>query len=605
MGDLMAGITYSDKDDFDEGSYSKTEYSEGLKINGIVDNWWNGNYQYRKEIYFDQVHSGCSGLVTFTLLIDHAALVSAGKSLANGNDVRIVIQDESDRGSISYTEKDRIMLDPNTASSEISFRISPFSLPSDSERINANTKIYLYYGYSSAGSPPTDSDSVFLQYDHFTSDTSSKYENEENRGSWTYDTGNSRIEAHKQSPQQDGIVQHKRISPHLDAPYTYELEFRFLPHWFVDLLNNTSDCYILLNPGEDLSSDSLIRIGAKYDWVWGKGIEILLLIEEDTYYFRAPVVISDDEYHTLRIILKRDKVICLFDDFEYINVTWEDITRLYPLRQQYTELPDSWTYDLSLIAQFTEMNTYFYIDYYFVQYSVDDPPELFTGDEEDGSSVTSGNWISPLIDPDFLVQWDLLQVSYTFSGSSESIGIQILNESLEVLHEVLLNQRTATPYYLTFDDQVPVRARFYLSSLAQDYPKIISFVLQYTQSLNEDSTVIIGTVGVNALTLDVDRRNGVTVTKPNLFAQLEIPERDGNIVQFMGSRPRRFRFDVRTNIQKGVLLTSMSGTVQQFKHNFCGLLETIMVNIVEIEFKQKRGVPDSLFFSLTLEEVIE
>lgn len=97
---------------------------------------------------------------TVNLTFDHATLVAAGKSLANGSDVRILYN--------FSVELDRINITAfNTTTTTIRFRTR--------ENISAGgiaTNYELYYGNPHAGAPPANPDNVYLFYDNFSEYTS-------------------------------------------------------------------------------------------------------------------------------------------------------------------------------------------------------------------------------------------------------------------------------------------------------------------------------------------------------------------------------------------------------------------------------------------------
>jgi hypothetical protein len=122
--------------------------------------WWNASYQYRHKISIKAGATNVPTAYSVKFQFDHAALVSASKSLSSGNDIRIVYWNGS-----SWTELDRRLDDQsawNSARTQVWFRTQA--------AINANQSddnYYMYYGYSSAGSPPTTWSNVFLFYDDF------------------------------------------------------------------------------------------------------------------------------------------------------------------------------------------------------------------------------------------------------------------------------------------------------------------------------------------------------------------------------------------------------------------------------------------------------
>lgn len=120
--------------------------------------WWNTAWPYRQRITVTAgsaaVPNGYSTSVTY----DHAGLVSAGKSLASGNDVRLLHWTGA-----SWVELDRF-LDVssawNTTATSIWFRLQAAIAASGSDN-----NYYLYYGNLSAGAPPANGDNVFLDYE--------------------------------------------------------------------------------------------------------------------------------------------------------------------------------------------------------------------------------------------------------------------------------------------------------------------------------------------------------------------------------------------------------------------------------------------------------
>jgi hypothetical protein len=130
--------------------------------------WWNTNYKYCRQIIVlagsSNVPSGYSVSITF----NHASLVSSGKSLANGNDIRIVYWDGT-----SWIELDRVLdhwSSWNAPNTKIWFKTQA-NIPANSRDDN----YYMYYGYSGATNPPANRDNVFLFWDDFESGSLSKW----------------------------------------------------------------------------------------------------------------------------------------------------------------------------------------------------------------------------------------------------------------------------------------------------------------------------------------------------------------------------------------------------------------------------------------------
>ncbi len=122
--------------------------------------WWDSNYQHREKVTIAAETSNVPSGYTQYLEFDHASLVSASKSQADGDDIMIVYWNGS-----SWTELDRI-LDPtyygkgwNDNDTRILFKIQA--------QINAgeiDDNYYIYYGYSTAINPPASESNVWRYY---------------------------------------------------------------------------------------------------------------------------------------------------------------------------------------------------------------------------------------------------------------------------------------------------------------------------------------------------------------------------------------------------------------------------------------------------------
>lgn len=92
---------------------------------------------------------------TVNLTFNHAALVTAGKSLASGDDIRILYN--------FSVELDRLNLTAfNTATTTIAFRTRE-AIPAGGTATNYE----FYYGYPYAGPPPANPNNVYLFFDNF------------------------------------------------------------------------------------------------------------------------------------------------------------------------------------------------------------------------------------------------------------------------------------------------------------------------------------------------------------------------------------------------------------------------------------------------------
>ncbi|MBI2890199.1 MAG: hypothetical protein HYY13_05385 [Nitrospirae bacterium] len=143
--------------------------------------WWDGNFSNRQIIHIRN-DSNLDMPQGYTLLfnLDHASLVSAGQSLSNGNDIRIVYYSRTRKVNV---ELDRLAATSwNTSATEIRFRAQN-RLKSGRE----SRDYYLYYNNPAAGGPPADQNNVYLIYDDF-SGTLSKW-GTPGTGSWSISSG--------------------------------------------------------------------------------------------------------------------------------------------------------------------------------------------------------------------------------------------------------------------------------------------------------------------------------------------------------------------------------------------------------------------------------
>ena len=124
--------------------------------------WWSCAYQYRDPVTITAGSSAVPAGYAVSITFDHAALVTAGKSLANGDDLRVVYWNGA-----SWIELDRF-LDPgsswDSATTEVWFKTQVAIGASSSD-----TDHFLYYGNPVAGAPPADPNNIFAFYDGFES----------------------------------------------------------------------------------------------------------------------------------------------------------------------------------------------------------------------------------------------------------------------------------------------------------------------------------------------------------------------------------------------------------------------------------------------------
>ncbi|MDD1669802.1 MAG: type IV pilin N-terminal domain-containing protein, partial [Methanomicrobiales archaeon] len=122
--------------------------------------WWDCAWGYREKLTVITGSAGVPGGYTVSLALNHAALVSAGKSLATGNDLRVVYWTGT-----GWTEVSRA-LDPLSSWGSSSTTLW-FPLVGPMEASSLNGSYYLYYGNAAADAPPADWGNIFQMGDTF------------------------------------------------------------------------------------------------------------------------------------------------------------------------------------------------------------------------------------------------------------------------------------------------------------------------------------------------------------------------------------------------------------------------------------------------------
>jgi len=157
-------------------------------------NWWNTNYTYRKRITItNNIASTLSSGYSVPLNINTTSLVSAGKMMPSGNDLRIAYWN-----GYSWVEIDRDVIDMNTSSTQVWFKTQADIDASPS----TDSNYYIYYRNPSATSPPANKSNVYVWFDDFSTNTLANYD----KAKWvdvhgdptlyvlpTYDAANERV----------------------------------------------------------------------------------------------------------------------------------------------------------------------------------------------------------------------------------------------------------------------------------------------------------------------------------------------------------------------------------------------------------------------------
>jgi len=126
--------------------------------------WWSMSYPFREKITVTAGTAAPASGYSVAVTLGHATLVTAGKSLPSGDDLRVVYWNGS-----TWVELDRLLDEAsswNNASTKVWFKTQAAIGASASD-----DNYYLYYGNASAGAPPANGMNVYLFYDDFSGTT--------------------------------------------------------------------------------------------------------------------------------------------------------------------------------------------------------------------------------------------------------------------------------------------------------------------------------------------------------------------------------------------------------------------------------------------------
>jgi hypothetical protein len=124
-----------------------------------ADGWWNDAYESRLGVAIETEDALASGY-SIKATINHAGWVSEGKSLSNGNDVRVARWNGS-----SWTQLDRVLAvgsSWNSGNTELYFRTQASIGAS-----TTNSEYFIYYNNASADTPPANANNVYDLFDDF------------------------------------------------------------------------------------------------------------------------------------------------------------------------------------------------------------------------------------------------------------------------------------------------------------------------------------------------------------------------------------------------------------------------------------------------------
>ncbi|UCD96112.1 MAG: DUF2341 domain-containing protein [Candidatus Bathyarchaeota archaeon] len=137
--------------------------------------WWNSSYGNRQQMNItnsltSRLDAGYSTLLT----MDTASLVSSGKILSDGKDLRIVYWNGT-----SSVEIDRDIIEMNTTTTQVWFKTHAGIDPTETD-----SNYYLYYSNPLAQNPPGNRSNVYLWFDDFSTNTTDNYDVDRHAASW-------------------------------------------------------------------------------------------------------------------------------------------------------------------------------------------------------------------------------------------------------------------------------------------------------------------------------------------------------------------------------------------------------------------------------------
>ena len=138
--------------------------------------WWDPTYPFRQRIDITATTAPAPDAYTVPLTFDHAALVTAGLSLADGSDLRVLRWDGA-----AWVELDRVLDDGaawNQPDTSFWFRTQ------DPVAADTTVSYWMYFGSDTPPPPLEDPENVFLLVEDFESGTLGDFEDRTGGTAW-------------------------------------------------------------------------------------------------------------------------------------------------------------------------------------------------------------------------------------------------------------------------------------------------------------------------------------------------------------------------------------------------------------------------------------
>jgi hypothetical protein len=159
-----------------------SETKSGSALLTVTQSTWNAAWHLRKQVAVTTTTASAPTGYSVAVQLDHASLVAAGKSLASGNDVRMLYWTGS-----NWIELDRV-LDAGSAWNSATTTIW-FQTQAAINAASSDNNYYIYYNNAAAPAPPAGKSNVFLFADDFEAGNLNKWTTL--LGLWTVDNSRS------------------------------------------------------------------------------------------------------------------------------------------------------------------------------------------------------------------------------------------------------------------------------------------------------------------------------------------------------------------------------------------------------------------------------
>lgn len=241
-------------------------YTLHMYFNDLPSPWWNSSYQYRQNIAITAGSAAVPTNYSVPLTLDHAALVTAGKSQADGDDVRVLYWNGT-----GWLELDRALgasSSWDTASTKIWFELQATIAATAS-----TNNYYLYYGNIAAANPPSNKSNIYLFFDDFEGGDLSKWTIAS--GLWQVATDQPRTGTYSlKYPEEAAADSHIDANPALDeADVYFEAWWRFTNPTTTDIAQlfrrnaANHDGYETVKPPSTLGWGIAKEIGGVFSWI--------------------------------------------------------------------------------------------------------------------------------------------------------------------------------------------------------------------------------------------------------------------------------------------------------------------------------------------------